>query len=233
MAPLTLYLFPWGPFPRRVLVYLKIKGIPKDAINIVDVGLGPSGFINPGDKPDGTVPILRLEDGTLIHQSMGVLTYLEEVFANVGPNMSGSTAVERARIRDMCSVVDETVESLYAFAWNTSKLFADRNKNPSKDAADRALSKAKASLVKLAGYANESKGTTEYLLRGENPTVADVTLFTLLQHLKEGFGEELTSGIPRLEEFYKEMRRNEGTEPPDYPAPIVALARQRVSYEQL
>ncbi|KIY63795.1 hypothetical protein CYLTODRAFT_470509 [Cylindrobasidium torrendii FP15055 ss-10] len=232
MTPaLTLWVLTWGPFPRRVLVYLKLKGIPEDAIDIVPVEMTMAGFVNAGEKPDGTVPILCLGDGTVIHQSMGVLSYLEEVFANIGPNMSGTTAIERARIRDMCSVIDETMSTLFGFVWNTSKLFAEANPKPDKAAGERALGTAHACLEKLAGYANESKGTTGYLLRGKTPTLADVTLLTLLQHFELCFGEDLVVGIPRLQEFLEEMGRTKGAEAPVYPPGVVELASQRVTYD--
>ncbi|KAL4789967.1 hypothetical protein BDV19DRAFT_373280 [Aspergillus venezuelensis] len=101
--PFLLYAYPWQPFPRRVIIYLRERKIPSSIVKVVhvsDVQFGskvPEGF---PAKPEGSLPILAIpisrlgnsssftarqqgeqatEKGFIyIKQSLAIMQFLEE-----------------------------------------------------------------------------------------------------------------------------------------------------------
>jgi glutathione S-transferase len=128
---LELYVLPWGLYPRRVLLYLTQKHLlSSPLIKITPVAPAPTGMTAPG-KPPGSVPILRLPDGTFIKQSLAIIEFFEDVCESPDPvkewqielansanreaSMRGSTAEEKARTREVLGLVDEA-SSQFSFA---------------------------------------------------------------------------------------------------------------------
>jgi glutathione S-transferase len=130
-AQLELYVLPWGLYPRRVLLYLTSKNLLSSTlIKITPVAPLPTGMTAPG-KPPGSVPILRLPDGTFIKQSLAIIEFFEDICENPDPakewqvelarttnreiGMRGRTAEEKARTREVLGLVDEA-SSQFSFA---------------------------------------------------------------------------------------------------------------------
>jgi glutathione S-transferase len=85
-----------APNPRRVRIFLAEKGIqvPYEEIDIVKaVNRGPE-FRQ--KNPLGTVPVLELDDGTCISESVAICRYFEEIHPQ--PPLFGSGAKERALV---------------------------------------------------------------------------------------------------------------------------------------
>ncbi|KIY64955.1 hypothetical protein CYLTODRAFT_412947 [Cylindrobasidium torrendii FP15055 ss-10] len=225
-SPLKLWVIRWGPYPRRVLLYLKIKGVPNEDIEIVNMEFTATGGMSGDpDKPAGSVPMLQLEDGSLIRQSMGILQYLEERFAHIGSNMSGTSALERAQIRDMCSLVDEAAAQTHVYMSHASKIFTRLNPHQSKVEAERSEALRDKALRTLADWTSDTRG---FLMGGENPTLPDIVLFALMQSYRVFYGDDIGKSMPRLEDFYNKMSGLDGTEAPEYPAHMESIAKQRV-----
>lgn len=85
-----------APNPRRVRIFLKEKG--------VDIELVPTPLMSRAHKspehlarnPLGQVPVLELDDGTHLSESVSICRYLEELHPE--PNMFGRDAKERATL---------------------------------------------------------------------------------------------------------------------------------------
>ena len=85
-----------APNPRRVRIFLKEKG--------VDIELVPTPLTKRAHKsaehlarnPLGQVPVLELDDGTHLSESVSICRYLEDLHPQ--PNMFGRDAMERAVI---------------------------------------------------------------------------------------------------------------------------------------
>lgn len=85
-----------APNPRRVRIFMKEKGI--------DIELVPTPLIQRAHKspehmarnPFGQVPVLELDDGTHLSESISICRYLEETHPE--PNLFGRNALERATI---------------------------------------------------------------------------------------------------------------------------------------
>lgn len=93
---MKLYTCTGAPSPRRVTLYLQAKGIEIDQIE-VDLKAGEhlsADFL--AKSPDGTVPLLELEGGDYLWDSMAIRRYLEDRFPE--PALMGTTAESRAEV---------------------------------------------------------------------------------------------------------------------------------------
>lgn len=93
---MKIYDLKAGMNPRRVRIFLAEKGL---SIPIVAVDMTKGENRTPeflAKNPLGTMPVLELDDGTLIAESMAICRYLDELHPE--PNLLGSTALERAMI---------------------------------------------------------------------------------------------------------------------------------------
>lgn len=83
-----------APNPRRVRIFLAEKGItiPSEQIDIMKLEHRAAGFasLNPWQQ----VPVLVLDDGTAISETMAICRYIEEL--NPQPCLFGDTPKERA-----------------------------------------------------------------------------------------------------------------------------------------
>lgn len=106
---MKLYAFPVAPNPTKVRLYLAEKAAAGGRIEIeeVTVNLRESQQKRPeflARNPFGRLPVLELEDGTHLIESLAILEYLEECHPE--PPMIGSTALERARVRELERIAD-------------------------------------------------------------------------------------------------------------------------------
>jgi glutathione S-transferase len=93
---MKLYNSNLAPNPRRVRMFLAEKGvvIPRVEIDLAKLEQRTSEFS--ALNPFQTIPILELDDGTRIAESIAICRYIEELWPE--PNLFGSTALERAMI---------------------------------------------------------------------------------------------------------------------------------------
>ena len=85
-----------APNPRRVRIFMKEKGID---IELVPTPLAQRAHKSPehlARNPLGQVPVLELDDGTHLSESVSICRYLEELHPE--PNLFGKTPLERATI---------------------------------------------------------------------------------------------------------------------------------------
>lgn len=85
-----------APNPRRVRVYLAEKGIE---VPLVPVDMGAMGHRSPEItrlNPFQRLPVLELDDGTVLTESIAICRYFEEMHPE--PSLFGRTPLERAMI---------------------------------------------------------------------------------------------------------------------------------------
>lgn len=93
---MKLYNSNLAPNPRRVRVFLAEKGVK---IPRVEVDLGKLEHKGPeftALNPFQTIPVLELDDGTRIAESMAICRYIEALWPE--PNLFGEDPLERATI---------------------------------------------------------------------------------------------------------------------------------------
>lgn len=91
---MILYDYPGGPNPRRVRIYLAEKNlsVPMETVDIMTRRNRQPDFLD--KNPTGGIPILELDDGTCIAESVAICRYFEELHPE--PPLFGTGAKERA-----------------------------------------------------------------------------------------------------------------------------------------
>lgn len=99
----TLYGYWRSGTSYRTRLALALKGIEVAQVP-VDLRAGEqSGEAFRAKNPQGLVPTLQLEDGTLISQSPAIIEYVEEVRPD--PPLLPTAPVARARVRQMAAII--------------------------------------------------------------------------------------------------------------------------------
>lgn len=106
---MKLYWFQVAPNPTKVRLYVAEKNAGGASIELEQVVVKlPKGEQNmPEHKarnPFSSLPVLELDDGSHIIESLPIVDYLEELFPD--PPMWGTTVAERARGRELERIAD-------------------------------------------------------------------------------------------------------------------------------
>lgn len=104
-----------GPNPRVVTLYLAEKGValPTETVDIMKGANREAGFL--ARNPSGHTPVLELDDGSFLAESLAICEYLEERYPT--PPLIGSTPEERAETRMWLRRIDlgYVQPAVYAF----------------------------------------------------------------------------------------------------------------------
>ena len=94
---MKLYDFPQSPNCRKVRMYLAEKGltVPLQPVNLLAGEQSSPEFLR--RNPFGAVPILELDDGAVISESLAIIEYFEEVHPE--PPLLGQDPLMRALVR--------------------------------------------------------------------------------------------------------------------------------------
>ena len=245
--PLELFVLTWGVYPRRVLIYLGEKGLlDSPYLRITPCDVSPTGGMTAPGKPAGSVPILRLPDGTFIKQSIAILDYLEDVCSNPDPeqpwqaelansaqsnmSMRGRTAVERARTRDMLSLADEATVH-FVFACHKGSALFEPIETTHALTAKLALEYCQKNLKLLDAYYVGN----ERLENGGPATIADCVLYSTLHFAKDMYSLDLLADreLPGLQQFWELFGRRPSVQVSEdhFPSQIQKMASQWLPME--
>ncbi len=166
---MKLYDFPFAPNPRKLRVYLAEKGIevPLVQVNIVKGEQRTPEFL--AKNPLGKLPVLELDDGTLLTESLAIIHYFEELYPE--PPMIGVTPLERAQVRRLEQIAYNSVLSQVARCFHASKALLP-GATPNAAIADA----ARAELPQPLALLNHEIGDRPFVA-GDRPSIADCTLF--------------------------------------------------------
>ncbi len=192
---MKLYTYDPAPNPRRLGLFLKLKGI---AIETQQVDLMTNEQLTDAYRaivPTCTVPALVLDDGTVLTEVIGIYTYLEQLHPT-SPLMGG-TAVERAQVISWCHrVFSGLMLAIAGVLRNKSKAFQNRALPGPLDTpqipemVERGLLQVRYLLPELDAHLAGSTWLT-----GENFTAADIDLLVatdFLAWIKEPLPENCT-----------------------------------------
>jgi len=169
------YVFAGAPNPRKLIVYLREKGldIPLESVDILSGANRTPEFLK--KNPLGGLPVLELDDGSHLTESLAIIQYLEELHPT--PPMIGTSPVERARVRELERICELGVLSSVAQIFqNTHPFMAGRFKQ-SPDAADNGRTRLANTLKVL----DATIGGSRKFVAGSRPTIADCTLLAGLE----------------------------------------------------
>ena len=167
---MKLYDFVGAPNPKRVRVYLAEKGVkvPTEQVNIISGDNRKPEFL--AKNPMGGLPVLQLDDGTYLSESLAIIEYLEDL--NPTPPMVGTTPAERGRVRSLERIAELSILGRVAQVFqNSHPFFAGRIKQ-SPDAAENGRNMLKGALRILDGIVGKGP-----FVAGARPSIADCTLY--------------------------------------------------------
>lgn len=127
---MKLYTFRQAPNPRRVHVYLAEKGleIPCETVDILHGASREPAYRERVD-PTGRVPVLELDDGSHLAESVAICRYLEALHPE--PPLFGVTPASQARVEMWIRRVDMDLMTPAGLVWVhgsplTAKVVKDR-----------------------------------------------------------------------------------------------------------
>jgi len=166
---MKMYDFVGAPNPKKVRVYLAEKGIkvPFEQVNIVSSDNRKPEFLK--KNPMGGLPVLELDDGSHLSESLAIIEYFEELHPN--PPMIGTTPLERARVRALERICELNVLTRVGTIFQNTHPFMAARLKQSADAAETARVGLQAALKVL-----DTEIGRHSFVAGERPTIADCTL---------------------------------------------------------
>jgi glutathione S-transferase len=168
--PMKLYVAPYAPNPRRVMMFLAEKGIPDIEIVTLDLQAGEHRTEAFRKKsPLAQIPTLELDDGRTLTESRAICSYLEAIQPE--PNLMGRDAFERAFI-EMWDRRMELLFSMPLMMWvrhgNPVLAAVERNQNA------EVASYNQGQAMRMANWLNGELATRSWIA-GDRFTIADIT----------------------------------------------------------
>ena len=202
---MKFYDYAHAPSPRKVRLLIAEKGlaIPTVAVDLRERAQQRPDFlaVNPG----ATVPVLELDDGTRLTESLAICHYLEAVHPE--PNLMGRDARERALVlmwNDILTLegylaLQEVLRNEHpAFAGRPLPGLASYEQIPA--LAARGRKRADAFFAKLEAHLETSP-----FVAAERFTYADIVAFVYTGFAERALGELPTAARPRLRRWYETL----------------------------
>lgn len=196
-------MVPLAPNPTKVMLYIAEREALGTALGIEQIVVNtlkgrhrePEHLAR---NPFGTLPVLALDDGSHLIESLAIIEYLEEQFP-MGALM-GTDALARARARNL----ERVVELRLAIPMGG---YVHAKKSPLGLPPDPALaSSIEEKLQKPLDYLESLLADGRPLLMGNGPTPADCTLQAALQFLRF-IQADLLGDRPRLRAWDEAYRQ--------------------------
>ncbi|WP_372843954.1 glutathione S-transferase family protein [Psychrobacter sp.] len=171
-----LYVTRTAPNPRKALILLASKGIDvddMDDLDVIDIDFAANEQMSEAFtkiNPMQTVPVLTLDDGTVLNDSQAVCEYLDRVYGE--RSVMGNDVVQRAQVCSMRRIAE--FEVLYNF------MLAFQHSHPSKaqrvEQVPEFVAPSIARAVKALPYFETMLEGHEYLV-GDQLSFADIVLY--------------------------------------------------------
>ena len=200
---MKLYYFPIAPNPTRVLVYMKEKGI--EGVEFVPVDIRNGEQHTPehlARNPDASLPVLELDDGQFLTESITIIEYLEELFPE--PAMIGTDSLSRARVRSLeRKVENQLLSPVGRYIHNTN--------SPVGLPPNPAIAEVEQAKIPLAMARFDALLGDQPFVMGQQPTIVDCTLFATLQ-FGQFFGLEIPAEYANLRRWYDAFSQRPSTQ---------------------
>ena len=199
----TLYVSRTAPNPRKALILLASKGLDADDMDdleVIDVDIANKEHMTEDFtklNPMQTLPVMTLDDGTVLNDSQAICEYLDRVFGE--RSVMGNDIVQRARVCAMRRIAE--FEVLYNF------MLAFQHSHPSKaDRVEQVPEFAEVSIkraLKAMPYFEAALEGRDYLVT-DQVTFADIVFYLGLDFGKVLKVNPLKHG-ENIARFYKQM----------------------------
>ena len=197
---MKVYDFTGAPNPKKLRVYLAEKGltVPMEQVDIL-AGKNRTPEFLARKNPLGGLPVLELDDGSCLTESLAIMEYFEELHPT--PPLLGTTPIERARVREAERICELGVlGNVGTIFQNTSPFFAQRVKQSS-EAAANAKVRLDNALKVLDGRLGRQK-----FVAGDTPSIGDCTLLAALDFAAFA-GVELDPAYTNVQRWYTDFKQ--------------------------
>ena len=199
---MKLYMVPLAPNPTKVMLYIEERAQLGTAMNIEQVMVNtlkqrhrePEHLAR---NPFGTLPVLELEDGSYIIESLAIIEYLEDKFPKA--SMLGQNPEQRSKAREVERIVELKVAGPMAGYVHVTKSPLGLPPDPEQAA------KIEAGLQTPLDYLETLLADGRPLLLGEQASIADCTLQASLQFIRY-IEADLFGGRPLLRAWDERYR---------------------------
>ncbi len=196
---MRLYTMPVAPNPSKVMLYLAEKGIEVEQV-LVNLVKGEHRLSEHlARNPLGSLPVLELDDGSFLTESLPIIEYFEELHPE--PPMIGATPIARARVRRLERIADLSVSMPIARVIHATR--SPLGLPPSEEVAERARRGLPEALAVL-----ESELGAHPFVAGDHVTIADCTLYAGL-HFARFAKIELGVAVPHIDAWYERFATRE------------------------
>jgi glutathione S-transferase len=173
-----LYYFPIAPNPTRVRLYIAEKAAAGTEIALTEVLVSlPKGEQKSAEhvarNPFGKLPVLELDDGTCLIESLPVIEYLEEL--HPAPPMIGSDPLERVQVREVERIAELGV------LWPVARIIHATNSPLGLPPVPEVAAQARKVLPEALTVLDTRLADGRPFLAGDRVTIADCTLQAALQ----------------------------------------------------
>lgn len=191
-----------APNVRRVQIYLAEKAI-EIPLSSVDLGAGEHnapGFL--ALNPAGEVPVLELEDGTALAESVAICRYLEAHYPE--PALFGADPIGAARIEMWQRRIElKLVLPVQDAVRNLSPAFAGYGDGPDGAQSDLIADRGRRRAEWLCDWLDRELAERRYAA-GDEFSVADITLLAAIDFARVA-KMRLREGRSNLERWYAEV----------------------------
>jgi glutathione S-transferase len=174
---MKLYDTKMAPNPRRVRIFLAEKGIqvPDEQVDLAKAQNRTPDFLK--INPFGGVPVLQMDDGTYLAESVAICRYFEETHPE--PRLMGIDARDRALVEMWQRRMEQNLFGMVTGCFrNTSDFFKGRIPQVAEYGAV-CRQAAEKTLGMLDGFLANGK-----FIAGERYTIADITALVAIDFAK-------------------------------------------------
>ena len=198
---MKLYDYPGAPNPRRVKIFAAEKGID---LELVHCDMSKREHKSPEflkKNPSGKIPVLELEDGRCISESVAICRYLE--FIEPEPNLFGKDAYEQAFIESRNRHIELELWTQIGISWVNGPIVGSMglfNQVP-----DAKVASDKNVRVFYKRLDKEFKQVD--FVAGNRFTIADITLLSAIDFATELVDLEPDSNLLNLKRWHTEVSK--------------------------
>ena len=201
---MKLYDFPNAPNPRRVRVVAAEKGIELDYVTVDMTKREHKSPEFMQKNPSGKIPVLELEDGTCIGESIAICRYLEALYPT--PNLFGETALEIAQIEMAHRQIELELMSQIGTSWVNGPIVAKMGLvEPIEAAKQRSDSLTNSYYWRMNG----ELGQRDYIA-GDRYTMADITAAIAIDFASAMVGLKPDSDLENLWAWHQRVTTRVG-----------------------
>jgi glutathione S-transferase len=192
---MKIYDFTMAPNPRRLRIFVAEKGlkIPYEQVDLMTRASRTPAML--AKNPAGGLPVLELDDGACIAESVAIARYLEALHPE--PNLFGRDAREQAEIEMWSRRMELTLFAPTGRAFqHTNPMFANRIKQ-FKDYGEAQLEFVKQQL----GWLDAQLKSKEFIA-GPRYTMADVQALAAIIFGQQGVGLKIDPALKELTRWH-------------------------------